>query len=212
MDNGGVTENNTANESQNEASPLEGAVAESIAAISEAPPTKRPGRHKKDCQCETCVSRRANPTAPKPEVKTEKKPEIAKAPAIPAEYLMPVVNAPFAHLAAKTGFEGWHLSAEEKKQNAELLEKCMARYFPQLETSHAELVGLSLGLGFAFYGRFLSYQEYRKAQIANNRGKTREANPGNSPERGATDSKIDTGVKPSLALASVLDADQNPAL
>lgn len=193
----------TVTDSQIEASPLEGAIQESKEAISGAEPIKR-GRHKKDCPCEKCAARRANPSIEPPK---EKKQEKASGPAIPAEYLKPVVNMPFAALAARTKFEGWNLTEKEKEDNAILLEKCMARYFPQLETAHAEAVGLALGLGFAAYARYLAYSEWKRNQTP-----AVQANRNASTDVPAAKNQESPGIKPSLALASILDENQTPAL
>lgn len=192
------------------------AIKESHAAIAEAAPVKRkPGRHKNDCECEICVSKRASGVKP-PEKK--EKPPTASVPAIPAEILKPVVNFPFGLMAQKTKWPDWNLSNQEQEQNAVLLEKVMARYFPQLESNHAELVGLAMGLGIAAFSRYVGFQQYiqesrKNAGNSASPNDTRQTDNVDSPVQNKRRVDNSPSVKPQGALLSILDgANQAPQL
>jgi len=129
---------------------LSEAVVESKEAIANAAPVKRRGRPKK------------NPDDIKKEVKKENPAPAAAMP--PPDYLKPVINFPFQAMALKTGWEGWNLSEEEKLSNAVLLDLCLKRYLPQLQSEHAELAALALGLGMAAVSRYMAYNAYLNAR------------------------------------------------
>lgn len=132
---------------------LKEAVEESKEAILNAAPIKRRGRPKKDPN-----------EAPKP--KKEATPAQAQVASAfpPADFLKPVVNFPFQALALKTGWAGWNLTEEEKSSNAILLDLCLKRYLPQLQSEHAELIGLAIGLGMAGVSRYMAFQSFLQAQ------------------------------------------------
>ncbi len=202
-----------------EATGLSDAITESKTAISEAAAPKSKGGRPKGYKMPRDENGNVIKANASPEKKAAAKAAIV-APAIPPEYLKPVINFPFMLAAKRTGFDGFNLSDQEQLQNAELLEKCMARYFPQLQTDHAELVGLALGVGIAFYGRFLSYQEYRQSKLNSGGNTPGKENPDsdatgrneNSKVEKITRNRNDSGIKPSLALSSLLDGNQTSPL
>lgn len=186
------------------------AVQESKDAISSADPVKRRGRPKKDAN------------APAKEKPKKEAAAVAQVPAPPPPtYLKPVINFPFQAMAVRTGWPGWNLSDKEQEDNAVLLDMVMRRYLPQLQSEHAELVGLALGLGMAAVSRYLAFQALLQAAQANaaptDQGdvvRSQPAEPAINPTKmekinAARNNKnrkeTDPAVKPATGLASFLD-------
>lgn len=197
---------NPATEALSEPS-FEDAVKESHEAIQSAEPIKR-GRGRPNKGSTTATASK-NPAQAKPQIKNE---------APPVEYLMPVVNFPFQTLALKSGWDGWNLNPEEQRANAILLDLCLKRYLPQLQSEHAELVGLAVGLGMAGFSRYLAFKEL----VAQNERMENKTDKGDVMENKAPDPKIkkevknerkaDPGIKPGNGLQSFLDTNASPAL
>lgn len=203
------TESNLVSEPPIQDAPsLKEAIEESKESIASAEPIKRGrGRPKKDAADTSKKS-------PKKEAHGDTSPGTV-APPVDVSYLEPVVNLPFQAMAYKTGWPGWELNQDEKKQNAIFLDAVMRRYLPQLQTQHAELVGLAFGLGFAFIPRYMQFKQLLAMQEAQ-----KDLNKENQPENKKSDKlknivetkktkekppEVNPGVAPNSALKSVLD-------
>jgi len=200
-------------------------VKESQEAINSAEPIKKRGRKPKPRDANGNIIHEEKAAVSKDSKKAAGQAIVQTPP--PPDFLKPVVNFPFQLAAMKTGWAGWNLTEEEKLSNAQFLDACMRRYLPQLQTEHAEIVGLSIGLGMAAVSRYLAYAamvaEARASAEPNRAGDVVEVaqpQPQNRPvgmEVRGTKKKstkdTDPAVKPSSALANFLDnATVNPQI
>lgn len=210
------TENKAANENQTaetqEGSSLEAAVQESKDSIQTAEPVKKRGRQKMPRDSEGNIIREAAPVSKKGQNK-----EAVAAPALPPTYLKPVINFPFKAMALKTQFPPWELTDKEQEENAILLEKCMARYLPQLQSEHAELVGLSIGLGMAVVSRYMAYRAYLESRAPQDAIQTNQggetiipvAKVDNSKKSAKNKTNVNPDVIPNAPLTGFLDGDHS---
>lgn len=166
-------------------SSLAEAALESSEEIQKAAPAKR-GRKPKPRDADgNIIPDAVSGASTKPAQKAPEKKKI-DTPALDPKFLEPIVNFPFQMVAMKTGLQFWELSEKEKEQNAILLEKCMARYLPQLQSEHAELVGLSIGLGMAAVSRYMLTKQYLQGMAAQSANQNTQRDNGSeqvSPEK-----------------------------
>lgn len=93
------------------------------------------------------------------------------APPIPPALLGPIVEMPFNAAAARTGFEGFKLTAPERDGLVPLVDTVLRQYAPMMAGPHAAAISLGVGLGSLAFTKYLAFSAWRAEQAKLERAK-----------------------------------------